>query len=218
MAIVIPSSTSGLPLPLPTWAPISSSFYSRCPWYGRWSSRSAVSLACRFYSLLVSCELYNPPIFFITHFFFFFSKYEISNLPPFPTFFVFSVCIISAIRIRMIQSASRGDFAEALPYSHIWSFLEPTIAICTSCLPMARPVFGKYLPSLPHRSKSSETSEHQLVRNRAWLMWWKFLLWEKKSGVLFYDERFFLLDGQQTGKEDYEMEHYPGVLTFRTSI
>lgn len=164
MAIVIPSSTSGLPLPLPTWAPISSSFYSRCPWYGRCSSRSAERLACRFYSHLVSCKLYIAPLF-LYYSFFFFSK--LSNLPPSPTFFIFSVCIISAIRIRMIQSASRGDFAEALPYSHIWSFLEPTIAICTSCLPMARPVFGKYLPSLLHRSKSSETSEHQLVRNRA---------------------------------------------------
>lgn len=156
----------------------------------------------------------SPPFFFITQFFFFFQSMKYLTT-PLPTFFIFSVCIISAIRIRMIQSASRGDFAEALPYSHIWSFLEPTIAICTSCLPMARPVFGKYLPSLLHRSKSSETSEHQLVRNRAWLMWWKFLLWEKKSGVLFYDERFFLLVGQRTGKEDYEMEHYPGVLLTR---
>ena len=56
------------------------------------------------------------------------------------------VCIISGFRLHALDHArGSGDFSFGLPIPHIWSMLEPTLAICTASLPMARPVFSRVL-------------------------------------------------------------------------
>ena len=53
-----------------------------------------------------------------------------------------SICIISGFRLRAIKSmANSRDLSYEILLPHIWSMLEPTVAICTACLPVARPVF-----------------------------------------------------------------------------
>ena len=75
------------------------------------------------------------------------------------------VCIISGIRLRTLNDARDSDFSYGLSIPHIWSMLEPTLAICAASLPMARPVFSRVLPTslsyLRHgfsfKSKSTES-------------------------------------------------------------
>lgn len=55
------------------------------------------------------------------------------------------ICIISAIRLRTLYQISDSDISYHVLTPHIWSLLEPTVAICTACLPMARPVFLRVL-------------------------------------------------------------------------
>lgn len=59
------------------------------------------------------------------------------------------ICIISGLRLHAIIYVGKVgpiDPTYAVPIPHIWSMLEPTVAICTACLPVARPVFLRVLP------------------------------------------------------------------------
>ena len=51
------------------------------------------------------------------------------------------ICIVSGYRLHELDAITFEDISYAVPIPHIWSVLEPTIAICTSCLPVTRPVF-----------------------------------------------------------------------------
>ncbi|MCJ1427873.1 hypothetical protein MMC29_005779 [Sticta canariensis] len=57
------------------------------------------------------------------------------------------ICIISGFRLRTLYEMDGSDPSYHLPIPHIWSVLEPTVAICTASLPIARPVFLRVLPS-----------------------------------------------------------------------
>lgn len=53
-----------------------------------------------------------------------------------------SICIISGFRLRAIKSMGNSrDLSYEILLPHILSMLEPTVAICTASLPVARPVF-----------------------------------------------------------------------------
>lgn len=56
------------------------------------------------------------------------------------------ICVISGLRVRAFDNDSDRDITYSLPVTHIWSILEPTLAICTSSLPIARPVFPRAWP------------------------------------------------------------------------
>ncbi|MCJ1271168.1 hypothetical protein MMC22_011067 [Lobaria immixta] len=59
------------------------------------------------------------------------------------------ICIISGLRLRALNYVTKvgpSDPSYAVPIPHIWSMLEPTVAICTACLPVARPVLLRVLP------------------------------------------------------------------------
>ncbi|MCJ1264517.1 hypothetical protein MMC22_004389 [Lobaria immixta] len=59
------------------------------------------------------------------------------------------ICIISGFRLRSLDATNNSDVSYYVPIPHIWSMLEPTVAICTSCLPMTRPVFLRFMSSSP---------------------------------------------------------------------
>lgn len=68
------------------------------------------------------------------------------------------ICIISGFRLHALDDVGRADLSFHLPTPHIWSILEPTVAICTACLPVARPVFLRALPSsLPSNPPTSNS-------------------------------------------------------------
>lgn len=69
------------------------------------------------------------------------------------------ICIISGIRLRSLEATNDSDVSYHLPIPHIWSMLEPTVAICTSCLPMTRPVFLRFMS---HSSASKPPAGHSL--------------------------------------------------------
>lgn len=73
------------------------------------------------------------------------------------------ICVISGFRLRTLESIGTKDISYSLPIPHIWSVLEPTIAICTACLPVARPVFLRVLSS----SASKPLARHSFHPNSA---------------------------------------------------
>ncbi|KAF4341556.1 integral membrane protein [Fusarium beomiforme] len=82
----------------------------------------------------------------------------------------FFTCVISIIRIRTLKTAAstkdpNWDNVDAA----IWSFLEVTLAIITSCLPTLRPLFSKLMPKLFASSfgRSNRQSSYGYARTRS---------------------------------------------------
>ncbi|KAF5724170.1 integral membrane protein [Fusarium mundagurra] len=83
----------------------------------------------------------------------------------------FLTCIISIIRIRTLKTAAstkdpNWDNVDAA----IWSFLEVTLAIISSCLPTLRPLFSKIMPRLFASSfgrSSNRVSQYGYTRTRS---------------------------------------------------
>ncbi|KAG4263644.1 hypothetical protein FPRO06_06168 [Fusarium proliferatum] len=82
----------------------------------------------------------------------------------------FLTCIISIIRIRTLKTAAstkdpNWDNVDAA----IWSFLEVTLAIISSCLPTLRPLFSKLMPKLFASSfgRSNPASRYGYTRTRS---------------------------------------------------
>ncbi|KAF9777323.1 hypothetical protein IL306_004454 [Fusarium sp. DS 682] len=79
-------------------------------------------------------------------------------------------CAISIIRIRTLKTAaSTNDPNWDNVDAAIWSFLEVTLAIITSCLPTLRPLFSKFMPKLFASSfgRSNGPSEYGYARTRS---------------------------------------------------
>ncbi|MCJ1466209.1 hypothetical protein MMC07_004828 [Pseudocyphellaria aurata] len=70
------------------------------------------------------------------------------------------ICLISGFRLRVLDDVSHDDVSYSLPIPHIWSALEPTVAICTACLPVARPVFLRYFPSSVSKPPTGRSVQH----------------------------------------------------------
>ena len=70
-----------------------------------------------------------------------------------------SVCVASLIRITIFSQYNPKDTLYTIIMPMVWSSVEQSLGIVCACLPVLKPLFGRFLPSHSAAAKSDPDSD-----------------------------------------------------------
>lgn len=66
---------------------------------------------------------------------------------------IFSVCIISAVKVALLPSVDTGDITFSIQHAMVLTVLEAALAVILACIPVLRPLFRSAISTMRTKSQ-----------------------------------------------------------------